>query len=138
MSVRWLSAVGFIVASVLFVAPGTSQAARRSDQAVEIHFARGSTCWSYRGTAWLFRGRFSAGQTLVIHARGQAMYGGEDGRIYTRIEPREDIQVRLIGDDEVRGVAEPDYDVPYTGRYEIYIGPHAIQGQPGTISICTR
>ena len=115
--------------------PSDASAQRR--QIVEIRFARGATCWVYSGRAFLFNGRFMEGQTLVIRARGQTL--NSNGRRTWITNDDRMVSVGPRDSDDVETVdGRGRYEVPHSGRYQLSLWPHAIQGMPGTLQICTR
>lgn len=129
-------AAALAATTALSILPAEAQAQRR--QVVEIRFARGATCWVYQGRAFLFTGRFMEGQTLRIRARGQT-YNSDGRRNWITIDNR-NVSIGPHGSDMNNADVESpgEYDIPYSGRYDISLWPHAIQGAPGTLQICTR
>jgi hypothetical protein len=130
-----LLAAALAATTTLAGLPSQSQAQPRG--VMEIRFARGATCWVYSGRAYMFTGRFMEGQTLVIRARGQTL--NSNGRRNWITTDDRSVGVSPHNSDDVQTVeGRGRYDVPYTGRYDFSLWPHAIQGMPGTLQICTR
>jgi hypothetical protein len=129
--------VALVLAMAVTGFPALSQAAGGGgDGVMPIRFARGDTCWQYSGRAFMFRGRFLGGQTLVVTAAGRADFS--DGRHnWSRQEPR-DVSIEAHGSGRSIDGQDGEFYIPATGTYDISLWPHAIQGAPGTIRICTR
>ena len=109
--------------------------------AARIRFPARQACWTYRGPATLFVGKFSSGQTISAHMTGEATdYDPRDGSAATVSRPR---------DPNVEGpggyfFAVPDapgvmtFVAPATGTYRFSFSPCAMWGAPGAVKICAR
>jgi hypothetical protein len=106
-----------------------------------IRFPARQACWTYRGPATLFVGKFSSGQTISAQMTGEATdYDPRDGSAATVSRPR---------DPNVEGpggyfFAVPDapgvmtFVAPATGTYRFSFSPCAMWGAPGAVKICAR
>jgi hypothetical protein len=109
--------------------------------AARIRFPPGRACWTYRGAANLFVGKFSSGQTVSAHMTGEATdYDPRSGGAATVSRPR---------DPNVEGPGGYFYGVPdgpgimtfvapATGTYRLSFSPCAMWGAPGAVTICAR
>jgi hypothetical protein len=109
--------------------------------AAQIRFPAGHACWAYRGSATLFIGKLSSGQTVSAEMTGEATdYDPRSGRAATVSRPR---------DPNVEGpggyfFAVPDapgvmtFVAPATGTYRFSFSPCAMWGAPGVVKICAR
>jgi hypothetical protein len=107
----------------------------------QIRFPSGKACWTYRGPATLFVGKFSSGQTISAQMTGEATdYDPRSGSAATVSRPR---------DPNVEGpggyfFAVPDapgvmtFVAPATGTYRFSFSPCAMWGAPGAVKICVR
>ena len=106
-----------------------------------IRFPAAHACWSYRGPATLFVGKFSSGQAISAQMTGEATdYDPRSGGAATVSRPR---------DPNVEGpggyfFAVPDgpgdltFVAPATGTYRFSFSPCAMWGAPGAVRICAR
>jgi hypothetical protein len=106
-----------------------------------IRFSAAHACWTYRGPATLFVGKFSSGQTISAQMTGDATdYDPRSGDTTTVSRPR---------DPNVEGpggyfFAVPDgpgdltFVAPATGIYRFSFSPCAMWGAPGAVRICAR
>jgi hypothetical protein len=109
--------------------------------AARIRFAQHQACWTYRGPATLFVGKFSSGQAISAQMTGEATdYDPRNGSAATVSRPR---------DPNVEGpggyfFAVPDapgvmtFVAPATGTYRFSFSPCAMWGAPGAVKICAR
>jgi hypothetical protein len=109
--------------------------------AAPIRFPAHQACWTYRGPATLFVGKFSSGQAISAQMTGEATdYDPRDGSAATVSRPR---------DPNVEGpggyfFAVPDapgvmtFVAPATGTYRFSFSPCAMWGAPGAVKICAR
>ena len=107
----------------------------------QIRFSFGKACWTYRGPATLFVGKFASGQTISAQMTGEAAdYDPRSGSVATVSRPR---------DPNVEGpggyfFAVPDapgvmtFVAPATGTYRFSFSPCAMWGAPGAVKICAR
>jgi hypothetical protein len=107
----------------------------------QIRFPAKQACWTYRGPATLFVGKFSNGQTISAQMTGEAIdYDPRAGSAATVSRPR---------DPNVEGpggyfFAVPDapgvltFVAPATGTYRFSFSPCAMWGAPGAVRICAR
>jgi hypothetical protein len=109
--------------------------------AAQIRFPAGRACWTYRGSATLFIGEFSSGQTVSAQMAGEATdYDPRSGRVATVSRPR-DPNVEgpggyFFGAPEAPGVLT--FVAPATGTYRFSFSPCAMWGAPGAVKICAR
>jgi hypothetical protein len=106
-----------------------------------IRFPARQACWTYRGPATLFTGKFASGQTISAQMTGEATdYDPRDGSAATVSRPR---------DPNVEGpggyfFAVPDapgvmtFVAPATGIYRFSFSPCAMWGAPGVVKICAH
>jgi len=81
-----LRAVSVGLIGFLIFQSGPAQASACRDPATQkIVFAKGASCWSYRGNATHFVGRFAKGQVLSVGMRGELQEF--DGRVNNRYTP---------------------------------------------------
>ena len=98
-------------------------------------------CWTYRGPATLFVGKFSSGQTISAQMTGEATdYDPRNGSASTVSRPR-DPNVEGPGGyffavPEGPGVLT--FVAPATGTYRFSFSPCAMWGAPGVVRICAR
>src|ERR1700728_3462815 len=107
----------------------------------KVRFAGRQACWTYRGPATLFVGKFSSGQTVSAQMTGEATdYDPRSGDATIVSRPR---------DPNVEGpggyfFAVPDapgvmtFVAPATGTYRFSFSPCAMWGAPGAVTICAR
>jgi hypothetical protein len=109
--------------------------------AAQIRLIGRQVCWTYRGPATLFIGRFSNGQTISAQMTGEA----------TDYDPRSGSTVKVSRprDPNVEGPGGYFYGVPdgpgvmtfvapATGIYRFSFSPCAMWGAPGVVKICAR
>jgi hypothetical protein len=111
------------------------------DVVAQIRFTGHRACWSYRGPATSFVGKFSSGQTVSAQMTGEATdYDPRTGTAATVSRPR---------DPNVEGPGGFFYGVPdgpdvltliapATGTYHFSSSPCAMWGAPGVVTICAR
>jgi hypothetical protein len=133
------------LAAALALAPALSTSALASscsrEVVAQIRFPARQACWTYRGAATLFVGRFSNGQIISAQMTGEATdYDPRDGSTAAVSRPR---------DPNVEGpggyfFAVPDapgvmtFVAPATGTYRFSFSPCAMWGAPGAVKICAR
>jgi hypothetical protein len=133
------------LAAALTLAPAHSTSALATscsrEVAARIRFPAHQACWTYRGPATLFVGKFSSGQAISAQMTGGATdYDPRDGSTATVSRPR---------DPNVEGpggyfFAVPDapgvmtFVAPATGTYRFSFSPCAMWGAPGAVKICAR
>ena len=137
------TSVALAAAVALTSAQSTSALATSCSREVtaRIRFAGRQACWTYRGPATLFVGKFSSGQTVSAQMTGEATdYDPRSGDATTVSRPR---------DPNVEGpggyfFAVPDapgvmtFVAPATGTYRFSFSPCAMWGAPGAVKICAR
>jgi hypothetical protein len=107
----------------------------------QIRFPTGQACWTYRGSATLFVGKFSSGQTISAQMTGEATdYDPRSGTAATVSRPR-DPNVEgpggyFFGVPDGPGVLT--FVAPATGTYRFSFSPCAMWGAPGAVRICAR
>jgi hypothetical protein len=133
------------LAAVLALAPAMSTSASASscsrDVAAQIRFTGRQVCWTYRGSATSFIGKFSSGQTVSAQMTGEAT--DYDPRSWTAAivsRPR-DPNVEgpggfFFGVPDGPGVLT--FIAPATGTYHFSFSPCAMWGAPGVVKICAR
>jgi hypothetical protein len=107
----------------------------------QIRFTGRQACWTYRGAATLFIGKFSSGQAISAQMSGEATdYDPRSGSVAAVSRPR---------DPNVEGPGGYFYGVPdrpgvmtfvapATGTYRLSFSPCAMWGAPGVVKICAR
>ena len=139
----WHGRAALAAAVALISAQSTSALATSCSREVvaQIRFPSGKTCWTYRGPATLFVGKFASGQAVSAQMTGEATdYDPRDGSTATVSRPR---------DPNVEGpggyfFAVPDapgvmtFVAPATGTYRFSFSPCAMWGAPGAVKICAR
>ena len=133
------------LAAALAFAPVLSTSALATSCSREVtarvRFPAGRACWTYRGPATLFVGKFSSGQTISAQMTGEATdYDPRSGSAATVSRPR-DPNVEgpggfFIGVPEGPGVLT--FVAPATGTYRLSFSPCAMWGAPGAVRICAR
>ena len=109
--------------------------------AAQIRFPARQACWTYRGPATLFVGKFSSGQTISAQMTGEATdYDPRSGSAATVSRPR-DPNVEgpggyFFGVPDAPGVMT--FVAPATGTYRFSFSPCAMWGAPGAVKICAR
>jgi hypothetical protein len=107
----------------------------------QIRFPVGQACWTYRGPATLFIGKFASGQTISAQMTGEATdYDPRNGSVATISRPR-DPNVEgpggyFYGVPDAPGVLT--FVAPTTGTYRFSFSPCAMWGAPGVVKICAR
>ena len=139
---NWTSialAAAVTVASALCTSALATSCSR--EVAAQIRFPSVKACWTYRGPATLFVGKFSSGQTISAQMTGEAAdYDPRSGSVATVSRPR---------DPNVEGpggyfFAVPDapgimtFVAPATGTYRFSFSPCAMWGAPGAVKICAH
>src|SRR5258707_15569127 len=83
-------ALAATLAFVPALAPSASHASScDTEVAARIRFPVGQACWTYRGPATLFVGKFSSGQTISTQMTGEATdYDPRTGGVATVSRPR--------------------------------------------------
>ena len=137
------TSIALAAAIVLTSALSTSARATSCSRevAAQIRFPSGKACWTYRGPATLFVGKFSSGQTISAQMTGEATdYDPRSGDTTNISRPR---------DPNVEGpggyfFAVPDapgvmtFVAPATGTYRFSFSPCAMWGAPGAVKICAH
>jgi hypothetical protein len=109
--------------------------------AARIRFPVGKACWTYRGPATLFIGKFSSRQTISAQMTGEATdYDPRNGSVSMVSRPR-DPNVEgpggfFFGAPDAPGVLT--FVAPATGTYRFSFSPCAMWGAPGVVKICAR
>lgn len=109
--------------------------------AAQIRFTGRTACWTYRGPATLFVGKFLSGQTVSVQMMGEATdYDPRSGGAATVYRPR-DPNVEGPGgyfDGVPDGPGLMSFIAPATGTYRFSFSPCAMWGAPGVVRICAR
>jgi hypothetical protein len=132
-----------LAAAVFVSALSTSAFATSCSREVvaQIRFTGRQVCWSYRGAATLFVGKFSNGQTVSAQMTGEATdYDPRNGSAAAVSRPR-DPNVEgpggyFDGVPDAPGVMT--FVAPATGTYRFSFSPCAMWGAPGVVRICAR
>lgn len=133
-----------LAAALALVPPLSTPASATScsrEVVAQIRFSAGQACWTYRGAATSFVGKFSSGQTVSAQMTGEeADYDPRSGSVATVSRPR-DPNVDgpggfFFGAPEAPGVLT--FVVPATGAYRFSFSPCAMWGAPGVVRICAR
>ena len=106
-----------------------------------IRFTGRQVCWTYRGSATSFVGKFSSGQRISAEMSGEATdYDPRSGSAAKVSRPR-DPNVEGPGgffDGVPDGPGVLTFVVPATGTYRFSFSPCAMWGAPGAVKICAR
>jgi hypothetical protein len=128
--------------ALLSAPPASALAAScTAEVTAQIRLSAGQACWTYRGAATLFIGKFSSGQTVSAQMTGEATdYDPRSGRASTVSRPR-DPNVEgpggfFFGAAQAPGVLT--FVAPATGTYRFSFSPCAMWGAPGKVRICAR
>ena len=111
------------------------------DVVAQIRFTGRQVCWTYRGSATSFIGKFSTGQSVSAQMTGEATdYDPRSGSAATVSRPR-DPNVEgpggfFFGAPQAPGVLT--FIAPATGTYHFSFSPCAMWGAPGVVKICAR
>jgi hypothetical protein len=141
----WRSASPYALAASLAAAATFSSPALASScnklVVAQIKLTAGQACWSYRGAATSFVGKFSSGQAISAHMVGEASdYDPRSGRVATVSRPR-DPNVEGPGGfffGEAQAPGELMFVAPANGTYRFSFSPCAMWGAPGAVKICAR
>jgi hypothetical protein len=107
----------------------------------QIRFPARQACWTYRGPATQFVGKFSNGQAISTQMTGEAAdYDPRNGSTTMYQRPR-DPNVEgpggyFNGDSDGPGVLT--FRAPATGIYRFSFSPCAMWGAPGVVKICAH
>ena len=133
------------LAAALALAPAHSTSALASscsrEVVAQIRFPARQACWTYRGPATLFVGKFASGQTVSAQMTGEATdYDPRDGSTAAVSRPR-DPNVEgpggyFFGVPDAPGVM--NFVAPATGTYRFSFSPCAMWGAPGVVKICAH
>jgi hypothetical protein len=132
------------VAVAVFVSALSTSAVAAScsrEVVAQIRFTGRQACWTYRGSATLFTGKFSSGQTVSAQMTGEAIdYDPRSGRAATVSRPR-DPNVEgpggfFFGVPDGPGVLT--FVAPATGTYRFSFSPCAMWGGRGAVRICAH
>jgi hypothetical protein len=109
--------------------------------AARIRFPARQACWTYRGPATLFVGKFSSGQTISAQMTGEATDYDPAAGTRQRFRGRAIRMSRGPAGTSLpfqmrRGVMT--FVAPATGTYRFSFSPCAMWGAPGAVRICTR
>jgi hypothetical protein len=111
------------------------------DVVAQIRFTGRQVCWTYRGPATSFIGKFSNGQTVSAQMTGEATdYDPRSGTVATVSRPR-DPNVEGPGgyfNGVTDGPGALTFIAPVTGTYRFSFSPCAMWGAPGAVKICAR
>lgn len=131
------------VAMAFVIALSTSALATSCDHEVvaQIRITGRQVCWTYRGSATSFIGKFSSGQTVSAQMTSEAIdYDPRSGSAVAVSRPR-DPNVEgpggfFYGIPDGPGVLT--FIAPTTGKYHFSFSPCAMWGSPGAVRICAR
>jgi hypothetical protein len=129
-----------LAAAATFSSPALASSCNKLVVA-QIKLAAGQACWSYRGAATSFVGKFSSGQAVSVQMIGEASeYDPRSGRVATVSRPR-DPNVEGPGGfffGEAQAPGELMFVAPANGTYRFSFSPCAMWGAPGAVKICAR
>ena len=138
-------AEGLALAAALALSPAlwaSASATSCSREVVaQIRFPAHQSCWTYRGSATSFVGKFSSGQRISAEMSGEATdYDPRSGSAAKVSRPR-DPNVEgpggfFYGVPDGPGVLT--FVAPATGTYRFSFSPCAMWGAPGAVKICAR
>jgi hypothetical protein len=120
---------------------GASASSCSKDVVAQIRMTPGQTCWSYRGAATRFVGKFSVGKTITAEMIGDASdYDPRSGSVATVSRPR-DPNVEgpggfFFADAQAPGLLT--FIAPANGNYRFSFSPCAMWGAQGVVKICAR
>jgi hypothetical protein len=101
----------------------------------------GQACWSYRGAATTFVGKFGVGQTITAQMIGEVSdYDPRSGGVATVSRPR-DPNVEGLGGFYFADAQAPGlmtFIAPANGTYRFSFSPCAMWGTQGSVKICAR
>jgi hypothetical protein len=129
------------LACSLAVPVSASASSCSKDVVAQIRMAAGQVCWSYRGAATTFVGRFSVGKTISAQMIGEASdYDPRSGSVATVSRPR-DPNVEgpggfFFADAQAPGLLT--FIAPANGSYRFSFSPCAMWGAEGTVRICAH
>jgi len=107
----------------------------------QVRFAARQACWTYRGPATLFIGKFLSGQAISAQMTGEATdYDPRSGGAAIVSRPR-DPNVEGPGgyfNGVPDGPGVMTFVAPATGTYRFSFSPCAMWGAPGIVRICAR
>ena len=131
--------VGLIGFLVFQSAPAQASSCR--DPATQkIVFAKGASCWSYRGKATHFVGTFAKGQVLSVRMRGELQeFDERSKKIVTRWDIREPSVSgpgNFSAETKEPGTGKLGVTLPASGQYEIGFYPCAMWHYRGEVEIC--
>jgi hypothetical protein len=135
----------FALAAALALLPTLSTSALATSYSREvvaaIRFTGRQVCWTYRGSATSFVGKFASGQRISAEMSGEATdYDPRNGSAAKVSRPR-DPNVEGPGgffDGVPDGPGVLTFVVPATGTYRFSFSPCAMWGAPGAVRICAR
>ncbi len=124
-------------------APAAAARASSCDREIVVRIQReaGQACWTYRGPATTFVGRFSHGQRIAAQMLGRESEDDpRSGRVVLSWRPR-DPNVEgpggfFFGAAQAPGVLT--FVAPANGIYRFSFSPCAMWGAPGAVQICAR
>jgi hypothetical protein len=132
-----------LAAIILISAHSTSAYASSCSREVvaQIRFPARQACWTYRGPATQFVGKFSSGQAISTQMTGEAAdYDPRNGSTTTYLRPR-DPNVEGPGgyfNGVTDGPGVLTFRAPATGIYRFSFSPCAMWGAPGVVKICAH
>jgi hypothetical protein len=135
-------ALAVVLAFVSAVSPSASPASSCDVEiTARIRFPIGQACWTYRGPATLFVGKFASGQAISTQMTGEAAdYDPRTGGVSIASRPR-DPNVEGPG-GYFNGVTDGPgiltFRAPATGIYRFSFSPCAMWGAPGVVKICAH
>ncbi|MGC2783522.1 MAG: hypothetical protein WA397_06750 [Roseiarcus sp.] len=139
---EWYKPIALAAAVIVLPLSTSAFASSCSREVVtQIRFTGRQACWTYRGAATLFIGKFSNGQTVSAQMTGEATdYDPRNGSAATVSRPR-DPNVEgpggyFYGVPDAPGVMT--FVAPATGTYRFSFSPCAMWGAPGVVRICAR
>ena len=134
------AALSVAMAFVLALSTSALATSRDHEVAAQIRFTGRQVCWTYRGSATSFIGKFSSGQTVSAQMTREAIdYDPRSGSAVTVSRPRDP---NVEGPGFFYGVPDGPgvltFIAPTTGSYHFSFSPSAMWGTPGAVRICAR
>ena len=129
-----------VTAAGLACIPASASSCRK-DVTAPIQMPAGQACWTYRGSATSFIGKFKGGEAVSAQMTGAATeYDPRSGQVAAVSRPR-DPNVEgpggfFFGAPQAPGVLT--FVAPANGMYRFSFSPCAMWGAPGTVVICTH
>jgi hypothetical protein len=129
------------VAASLAPPPSVQASSCDREVVVQIQMTSGQACWTYRGAATTFVGRFSNGQYIAAQMKGRALeYDPRSGAVASVWRPRDPYVEGPGGfyDGEAEAPGALSFVAPANGIYRFSFSPCAMWDAPGVVKICAH